>query len=64
MTNLKAGVIGLGNMGGGVAKNLIEAGHETGVWDISEGARAPFQGREHAHVLTPGEMAAAGATLF
>ena len=64
MTNLKAGVIGLGNMGGGVAKNLIEAGYETGVWDVSGDAIAPFRDRENAHALTPGEMAAAGATLF
>ncbi len=64
MTNLKAGVIGLGNMGGGVAKNLIEAGYETGVWDVSGDAIARFRDRENAHALTPGEMAAAGATLF
>jgi 3-hydroxyisobutyrate dehydrogenase len=51
-------------MGGGVARNLIEAGNQTGVWDISDDARAPFQNRENAHVLTPGEMAAEGATLF
>ena len=64
MTNLQAGVVGLGNMGRGVAGNLIEAGFSTGVWDVSDAALARFRDRENAHIMTPGEMAAAGATLF
>ena len=64
MTNLQAGVIGLGNMGSGVASNLIGAGHSTGVWDVSDDALEHFRSRENAHIMTPGEMAGAGATLF
>ena len=33
------GVIGLGNMGKGIARNLAKAGHEVLVWDISDEAR-------------------------
>jgi 3-hydroxyisobutyrate dehydrogenase len=36
------GVIGLGNMGRGIAKNLIGAGNDVFVWDIAAAARAPF----------------------
>ncbi len=64
MTNLKAGVIGLGNMGGGVARNLAAAGYETGVWDVSKEAIMKFRNIENTYVLSPGEMAAQGATLF
>ncbi len=64
MTKVQAGVVGLGNMGSGVAKNLIEAGHRTGVWDVSDAALAPFRNRENATIMTPGEMAADGATLL
>ena len=64
MTSLKAGVIGLGNMGGGVARNLAAAGYETGVWDVSEEAIMKFRNIENTYVLSPGEMAAQGVTLF
>ncbi|MBC92748.1 MAG: hypothetical protein CMM38_03830 [Rhodospirillaceae bacterium] len=64
MTSLKAGVIGLGNMGGGVARNLAAAGYETGVWDVSKEAIMKFRNIENTYVLSPGEMAAQGATLF
>ena len=46
--------IGLGNMGGGMAANLVKAGHEVSAFDLSEAAlakaesngctRAPFVG--------------------
>ncbi len=62
MSKVKAGVIGLGNMGGGVARNLIEAGYQTGVWDVSDDALAPFRDRENARIITPAEMAADGET--
>ena len=64
MAKVEAGVIGLGNMGGGVARNLCDAGFATGVWDVSDDAIASFDGRDNAHAMTPGEMAADGATLF
>ena len=41
--NLKrVGVIGLGDMGSGLAKNLIEAGFETAGFDLSEERMAAF----------------------
>jgi len=52
----KIGVIGLGNMGRGIAKNLVRAGNEVFVWDIAEAARAPFLGT--ATVAQPRDMAA------
>ena len=36
--NKFVGVIGLGNMGGGIARNLVNAGHKLLVWDIDEKA--------------------------
>jgi 3-hydroxyisobutyrate dehydrogenase len=57
------GVIGLGNMGRGIAENFARAGHATAVWDISADARARFEGRENVVVADPGEMAAAGAMM-
>lgn len=38
----KIGVIGLGNMGRGIARNLIEAGNDVYAWDTDEAARKPF----------------------
>ena len=35
-TTKTVGVIGLGNMGKGIARNLGKAGHEVLVWDISD----------------------------
>lgn len=37
---MKIAFIGLGNMGGGMAANLIKAGHEVHAFDLSEEARA------------------------
>ncbi len=48
-------MIGLGNMGRGIAKNLIRAGNQVFVWDIAEAAREPFA--KTATVAPPGEMA-------
>lgn len=51
----KIGVIGLGNMGRGIAKNLIKAGNDVYVWDIAEAAREPHA--KTATIAEPGEMA-------
>jgi 3-hydroxyisobutyrate dehydrogenase len=51
----KIGVIGLGNMGRGIAKNLIKAGNDVFVWDIAEAVRKPFA--RTATVAEPQEMA-------
>lgn len=50
------GVIGLGNMGRGIAKNIAGAGHELLAWDMSEAARAAQAGI--ARISAPAEMAA------
>ena len=34
------GVVGLGNMGRGIARNIARAGHSLMVWDVAESARA------------------------
>ena len=46
----RIGVIGLGNMGRGISKNLVKAGNDVLVWDIAEAARKPF--RDTATVAT------------
>lgn len=50
------GVIGLGNMGRGIAKNIAKAGHDLLVWDVDETAHNRFS--DIARVTPPEEMAA------
>lgn len=50
------GVIGLGNMGRGIAKNIARGGHDLVVWDTMEEARARFA--DSARILEPAAMAA------
>lgn len=57
-----AGVIGLGNMGQGIAKNIAKAGHTLLVWDVSGDARAPYG--DMARIATPAEMAAAADVII
>lgn len=52
------GVVGLGNMGGGVARNFHKAGLPLFVWDLAEAARTPFAELEGVTVAPPGDMAA------
>lgn len=57
------GVIGLGNMGRGIAKNIAKDGHTLLVWDVSETARNAFS--ETATITPPPEMAAqANVVIF
>jgi 3-hydroxyisobutyrate dehydrogenase len=58
------GVVGLGNMGGGVARNFQKAGIPLYVWDISEQAREQFEGLDGVTVAPPGEMAARCTAMF
>lgn len=44
MAKQRAGVIGLGNIGGGVARSLIRSGRPTTVFDVSAAALEGFQG--------------------
>ena len=58
MANKSAvGVIGLGNMGHGVAVNLSKPDRDVYVWDIAEFARARFKDKPGYIVTPPGEMA-------
>ncbi|MDA8584832.1 NAD(P)-dependent oxidoreductase [Rhodobacteraceae bacterium] len=50
------GVIGLGNMGRGIAKNIGKAGYDLMVWDLNEDARGAFI--NSAKIVPPPEMAA------
>ena len=58
MANKSAvGVIGLGNMGRGVATNLGKPDRDIYVWDIAEPARARFKDKPGYIIAPPGEMA-------
>ena len=56
------GVIGLGNMGGGIARNLISAGHQVLVWDIADEAMNKFSRK--ATLSEPGEMVERCSIIF
>ncbi len=53
--SLRVGVIGLGQMGAGVARNLRSAGLLHAVWDVAAAAMAPFGSLA---VASPGAMTA------
>jgi len=55
------GVIGLGNMGRGIAKN-ISKDHTLIAWDVNDKACAPFAGT--ARIAKPAAMAAAADTII
>lgn len=59
MKNMKTGVIGLGNMGEGVARNFAKARVPLMVWDLSPAACKKFEGMKGVEVAKPGEMAEA-----
>ncbi len=64
MSIQSVGVVGLGNMGGGVARNFHKAGIPLFVWDVAEAARKPFEGLDGVTVAAPGEMAEQCAAMF
>lgn len=53
------GVVGLGNMGRGIAQSYARAGYSLVVWDVAEPARKPFAKKRNVTVAEPGAMAAA-----
>jgi 3-hydroxyisobutyrate dehydrogenase-like beta-hydroxyacid dehydrogenase len=60
---MDVGFIGLGNMGSGMARNLIKAGHRVRVWNRSRGP-AEELARDGAEVAaTPGEVFDADAVI-
>lgn len=58
MVNPAIGIIGLGDMGAGIAASYRRVGYPLAVWDIAEAARAPFFGKRGVAVAEPGAMAA------
>ena len=58
------GVVGLGNMGSGIAECFVRASVSLAVWDTNEAALKPFRKRDRVRVMSPGNMAEAGVTMF
>jgi len=58
----KVGVIGLGNMGRGIAKNIAKGGHTLLVWDAIEVVRNSFA--DIARIIEPATMAAEADTII
>lgn len=64
MGKSKIGLVGLGNMGRGIAACFLRAGTPLALWDIDERARAALAGRDGVTVMTPGDMAGVCGTVF
>jgi L-threonate 2-dehydrogenase len=60
---MKVGVIGLGTMGMGAARNLLAKGHQVVGCDLRESARAELAGAGGAAVASPAELGGAEAVL-
>jgi len=58
------GVIGLGNMGRGIATNLGKSGRDGYVWDLAEAARARFKDKPGFIIAPQGEMAKHCEAIF
>ncbi len=54
----KVGVVGLGNMGGGIARNFQKSGVPLAVWDTAPATCRGFEGLAGVDIAPPGEMAA------
>jgi 3-hydroxyisobutyrate dehydrogenase len=59
-----AGVIGLGQMGRGIARNLDKAGLLASAWDLSEAARNALGASARAQVVPPAALGAACDTVL
>jgi 3-hydroxyisobutyrate dehydrogenase-like beta-hydroxyacid dehydrogenase len=57
MAKPRAGVIGLGNIGGGVARSLVRSGRPTTVFDVSAAALEGFKGKAEI-AASPADLAA------
>jgi 3-hydroxyisobutyrate dehydrogenase len=60
----KVGVVGLGNMGGGVARNFKKAGVPLMVWDVVPEARNKFMETAGVEIAPPGDMAASCTAII
>ena len=61
---MKAGVIGLGDMGSGLAKNLIANGFDTSGFDLSETRMADFKAMGGVACTGPAEVGSHADTVF
>ena len=60
----KVGLIGVGNMGAGMLRNILKAGHELTVYDVrAEAMEALVQEGAHA-AASPRDVGAAVDTVF
>lgn len=64
MAKLSAGVIGVGNMGRGVATNLSLGGIRTFIWDINPEALERFKKNTEIEILKPAAMAKQCSVIF
>jgi len=64
MSGRDTAVIGLGNMGRGIARNLDRAGRLAAAWDISEAARANAQLSSEVALLPPSQFGRLSFILF
>ncbi|NNE81705.1 MAG: NAD(P)-dependent oxidoreductase [Silicimonas sp.] len=61
---MKAGVIGLGDMGSGIARNLMKNGIEVSGFDLSEDRLAAFREMGGNPAASPAEVGAASDAVF
>jgi 3-hydroxyisobutyrate dehydrogenase len=64
MTTRNTAVIGLGNMGRGIARNLDRAQRLAAAWDIAEAARANAQLSSEVALVPPGQFGRLSFILF
>jgi 3-hydroxyisobutyrate dehydrogenase-like beta-hydroxyacid dehydrogenase len=57
-------IVGLGGMGSGAARRLLEVGHRLVVWNRTAGKAAPLVERGAEAVASPGEAAAAAGIVI
>ncbi|KAF7994867.1 hypothetical protein HCN44_004339 [Aphidius gifuensis] len=63
-SNLKFGFLGLGIMGSGIVKNLINSGHHVVVWNRTEDKCTDFVKAGAESVLTPSDVVASADITF
>ena len=61
---MKAGYLGVGNMGLPMAGKILDAGHELVVYDISEKAMQPLLERQARKAASPKELGDTCETVF
>lgn len=64
MQKLKIGIVGLGNMGRGIANNYVRAKVPLVVWDVSSTAIKPFRKLKNVEVAEPVAMAGMCSVIF